>query len=135
MSDLSGPPSAPYGPMTPRIRQFLLTVAGLGKQARAEVVTKHGAHVDSRAYIAAETALAETIERSGRTAERDALGGPLLQLLLTSARSPAEERERELDPIAEPALAALLALLVSDLLAKEHLATLTAPFGDVLALP
>lgn len=123
--------------MTARIRQFLVRLAGLGALARKDVVARHLAHVNSADYIAAETALAEVIERSGRTAERDALAGPLMQLLVVSPTAPDDAQaipsdDLQLDPVAEPALAALLALLVSDLMAPHHVSTLTAPFADMM---
>jgi hypothetical protein len=43
-----------------------------------------------------------------------------------------DEALASLDPIAESALAALLALVVRDLLAPAHVATLLAPFASVI---
>jgi hypothetical protein len=88
----------------------------------------------TRTYLKAEAALATAIERSGREAQRDALSGPLLQLV---RRPDAPETTDEnaldgLDPVAEPALAALLALLVRDLLAPDEYQALYAVFDDVI---
>src|SRR6187399_1406148 len=89
----------PYGPATAKVRQFLLRLAGLGVTLREEVVTRHSGLAPTSAYATAEALLGETIERSGRTDARDALAGPLLQLV----RRPNEVDEGldALDPIAE----------------------------------
>ena len=147
-----------YGPNTAAIRRFLVRLAGLGIEARSRVTDAYAAEASSRAWVLAETALATAIERSGREPQRDALSGPLLQLVQRDrgaaaqnaapgvARSPAEASIGEagatdedrvldtLDPVAEPALAALLALLVCDLLDSAQLARLMAPFEGVIAL-
>ena len=128
---------APYGPATADVRRFLVQLAGLGAFARASVVTRYVAVCDTPAFIAAEALLGETIERAGRTDARDALGGPLLQLVQRTpiAAADAELDVDALDPIAEPALAALLALMVRDLLAPETAACLYAPFADTIPWP
>ena len=125
----------PYGPATPKVRRFLVQLAGLGVTLRAEVVARHAGLAPTSAYAAAEALLGETIERSGRTDARDALAGPLVQLV----RHPRETGDvgegfegEALDPIAEPALAALLAILVDDLLPAEPRALLYAPFQFVI---
>ena len=126
-------PAGPYGPATSKVRRFLVQLAGLGVTLREEVVTRHAGLAPTSAYAAAEAQLGETIERSGRTDARDALAGPLLQLV----RRPHETGDARdglegLDPIAEPALAALLAILVDDLLPADQIALLYAPFQSVM---
>lgn len=73
---------------------------------------------------------------SQREELRDALGGPLLQL--TRSGRPATPGEQDLDtlvdPVAEPALAALLALLVGDVLPSTALAALYAPLESEIPL-
>ena len=143
-----------YGPNTAAIRRFLVRLAGLGIEARSRVTDAYAAEVSTRAWMLAETALATAIERSGREPQRDALSGPLLQLVqrdrgaaatataatataatATAAEATDEDRVLDtLDPVAEPALAALLALLVCDLLDGAQLARLMAPFEGVIAL-
>jgi hypothetical protein len=125
--------SAPYGPGTPLVRRFLVQLAGLGAEARHRVVANHAEVVETAAFAAAEVALGETIERAGRTDARDALAGPLLQLVrrVDSAAATADELAT-LDPIAEPALAALLALIVADLLPADEVGRLYAPFNAVI---
>ena len=122
-----------YGPATPAIRQFLLQLSGLGDVARDDVVQRHATCATSPAYISAEVTLGETVEFAGRTDARDALAGPLLQLVRTGDATPNDlEPLTSLAPIAEPALAALLALLVADLLPSDVVETLYAPFADAL---
>lgn len=126
----------PYGPNTAHIRRFLVRFAGLGTKDRARATTAYASLSGTRAWMAAEVALATAIERSGRDAQRDALSGPLLQLV---QREPVEDLTEEnvldtLDPVAEPALAALLALLVQDLLERAHTERLLAPFAGLIAV-
>lgn len=125
--------SSPYGPGTPLVRRFLVRLAGLSALDREQVVAHHARVVRTPEYTTAETALGETIERAGRTDARDALAGPLLQLVRrVDAATDVEDELATLEPIAEPALAALLALLVADLLAADHVAQLYAPFDSVI---
>jgi len=138
-----------YGPNTAAIRRFLVRLAGLGIEARSRVTDAYAAEVSTRAWMLAETALATAIERSGREPQRDSLSGPQLQMVqrdrgaaatataatATAAEATDEDRVLDtLDPVAEPALAALLALLVCDLLDGAQLARLMAPFEGVIAL-
>lgn len=131
----------PYGPNTAAIRGFLVRLAGLGTDSRGRVVDQHAALAHTRAYEAADSTLGETITRSGREDARNALFGPLVQLLKRPGAAPTPGREPasdaadddiELDPIAEPALAALLALLVGDLLSADTRRILTASFDGVM---
>jgi hypothetical protein len=127
--------SLPYGPESAAVRRFLAQLAGLSAADRSRVVALHATHAASRNWIAAEDAMAEAFVRSDRESLRDALGGPLMQLVrLPDAAATIREDEAlaSLDPIAESALAALLALVVRDLLAPAHVATLLAPFASVI---
>ena len=133
--------TGPYGPATPAVRQFLVRLAGLGASARGEAVRRFEEIAPTPAFVAAELRLAETIERAGRTDARDALAGPLLQLVRKSEEqignsTVADDGEADvlaqLDPIAEPALAALLALLVADLLPPSITDQLYAPFAELI---
>lgn len=126
------------------MRQFLVRLAGLGASARSEAVRRFNDLARTPAFLAAELRLAETIERAGRTDARDALAGPLLQLVRKSEAPSGElpvENESDvdvlaqLDPIAEPALAALLALLVADLLPQSTTDQLYAPFAELIPRP
>lgn len=109
----------PYGPSTPLIRRFLVQLAALGPKSRVRVIERFAEESRTPRFARADTAVGELIERSGRTDARDAVAGPLLQL----ARGLDDDA---LDPIAEPALAALLALLVRDLLPEIHFTALFA---------
>lgn len=127
----------PYGPNTVPIRRFLVRLAGLGLAQRVAVVEQYQKLVVLSAWHAAEGALSTAIERSAREGFRDALSGPLLQLVRpTNVTAPTDDDEwlNTLDPIAEPALAALLGLLVSDLLPAQTLHTLLAPFDGTMPL-
>jgi len=131
------PTSAPYGPNTPRIRRFLQRMAGLGGEDRATVITRYAAACTGPAWSGAERELAAAVEKSGRGPLRDAVAGPLLQLVRipsdgTAAEGAASDPLTSLDPIAEPALAAVLALLVEELLSAAAWATLYGPFEPVL---
>lgn len=126
----------PYGPETAAVRRFLVRLAGLGATDRATVVARYETIAVTRAYEAADARLGEVITRSGRDEARDALSGPLLQLVKrpTPDVSPAADAEADiaLDPIAEPALAALLALMVRDLLDDATVQLLTDAFADTI---
>lgn len=131
-------PALPYGPQTAAIRRYLVRLAGLSASDRRAMVAEFSTLSTTRAYDAAETALAHAIERSGREAARDALSGPLLQLVRAPDSANTADDLDALDPVAEPALAALLALLVHDLLEPAQFDVLYAagaalvPLGDVI---
>ncbi len=139
MKDSSGHDKrTPYGPATDAVRNFLVQLAGLDGEAHDGVVARfHDLHQE-RPYVAADVTLGETLERSGRNDARDAVAGPLLQLVrIEEAENPVvgnQSLAHALDPIAEPALAAVLALIVSDLLPAATLATLYAPFEPIIPL-
>ncbi len=135
----TAPSSFPYGPATPAIRRFLVRLAALGASERQIAIASHAAAHGTRAWQIAETALGEIIERSGRGQAQEALAGPLLQLVRRpNAQAPIPESSEEaldtLEPMAEPALAALLALVVQDLLEPRDFATLYAPMANVIPL-
>ena len=103
----------PYGPQSAAIRGFLVQFAGLSADDRARVVAAHASQAETRAWMSAERQLAETVARSDRDAFRDALSGPLLQLVRRSGVEPPstdEEALAALDPVAEAALEALNAV-------------------------
>ena len=128
----------PYGPQTAAVRSFLVRLAGLGAADRDAVAARHAALADAPRYRRADATLGDVITRSGREAARDALTGPLLQLVKRQAAlTDAAEGDADdiaLDPIAEPALAALLALLVRDLLDDDTVRLLTEAFSDTIPL-
>jgi len=126
--------SQPYGPETAAVRRFLVRLAGLGATDRAAVVARYETVAATRAYEAADARLGEVITRSGREEARDALSGPLLQLVKRPMPEASPESEIVLEPIAEPALAALLALMVRDLLDDATVQLLTDAFTDTMPL-
>lgn len=124
----------PYGPGTRAIRRFLQRMAALNAEAEAEIVQRHGQAVATREYRAAEIALSAAVSRSGRDGERDAIAGPLIQLVraVPIAANSGEPGEVVLRDIAEPALAALLALMMRDVLLPTDFARLYAPFEQAI---
>ncbi|WP_373060987.1 hypothetical protein [Gemmatimonas sp.] len=141
---MSAASALPYGPHTAAVRGFLVRLAGLGAADRAAVVSRYETVATTRTYEAADALLGDVITRSGREEARDALSGPLMQLVkrpapamaTTTATDAATDTptEFELEPIAEPALAALLALMVRELLDDATLRLLTDAFSDTIPL-
>ncbi len=136
----SAPASSPlpFGPQTAALRQALVRLAALGAQDRARIVAAYRDAERASAWAAAETRLAEAITRSGRADAQQALAGPFLQLMRRRAAAPhddaADLADADLDEVAEPALAALLALLAADLLPPADVQLLTAPLRTAVAL-
>lgn len=136
-SDLPGvmeSPTLPYGPHTAAIRHFLVRLAGLSRSDRAQAASAYAAEQCTPEFQRAESMLATAMERSGRAEARDALSGPFLQLVRRTDATD-DTAPDALDPIAEPALAALMALLVRDLLTADVFTRLTAPMATVLDPP
>lgn len=125
----------PYGPRTPQLRHFLQRLA-----AQPAVVWLAAARrwADAAADVRvqrADRALGDAIARLGRETERDALVGPILQLARRAAAFPAGDDDvAHVERLAEPALAAALALLVADALPASHVERLYAPFADAIPL-
>jgi hypothetical protein len=126
---MTGLDVAPYGPNTPAIRRFLVRFAALGTAQRAMVVAAYAERAESTGWMRAELQLGETMESSGRTDIPDAIAGPLMQLVRTPGDTGSDDA---IDPIAEPALAALLSIAVADLLPAQAQATLYAPFAATI---
>lgn len=119
----------PYGPGTPRIRRFLQKLAGIGAAAEYDVVKAHRRYTQLDEYRAAELAIGVAVARAGREREQAALAGPLLQLVLERGDDATDPHVR---PVAEPALAALLALMMEDLLSAAEFGSLYAAFADAI---
>ncbi len=124
----------PYGPMTAVVRRFLVQLASLDERAHDAVVTRFAEVCARTDYVAADRVLGAILEQSGRSDARDAVAGPLLLLVRLAAEDAPAAEASALDPIAEPALAVLLALIVSDLLSHDTLHTLYEPFRIVRPL-
>ncbi len=134
---------APYGPQTAAVRRFLVRLAGLAPTERAAIAARFATVSTTRAFERADAALAEAVERSGRGDARDALSGPLLQLLRrpgSATAVPVAGRENttdaldDYDPVAEAVLSAALALLVQDLLVPAHFTGLYAACAESIPL-
>lgn len=110
------------------MRRFLVQLAALESDTHRDVLSRFDSVRHSHDFAVADQTLGQTLERSGREDARDAVAGPLLQLVRLT------DETDDLDAIAEPALAALLALIVSDLLAESTVATLYMPFAQAIPL-
>lgn len=133
--------AAPYGPASASIRRFLVQLAALGPVARGQVVQRFHDVSSSNDYHEADAVVGDVIARSARTDARDALGGPFIALMRPVVAQPRSSGEStppgeldDLDPVAEPALGALLALLVRDLIDDKQFSALYAPFTGVIPL-
>ncbi len=138
----------PYGPHTADVRAFLRDLASMSEDAMVVVCGQWERLRSQTEFARADRTLGETIVRADREAERDAAAGPLLRMMRAreAARSGADSddntadsgrtdtlAEQPLHPISEPALAALMALIVRDLLPREVFAVLTSPLRDIVA--
>jgi len=117
----------PYGPNTANVREFLRALAGLSEDEHARVLTEWARASATTAFARADRVLADTMVRVNREAERDAAAGPLLQMMRVGA-----EESAALDPIAEPALAALMALVLRDVLPTATFDTLVASLASII---
>ena len=126
--------AAPYGPATAVIRKFLVQLAALDRAPHDDIISSYATLASTSRFDSADQQLSEAIARSGRTDARDALFGPFLQLMREREADGDASEEMVLDPIAESALAALMSLLVHDLLPHDVLATLYAPYEPWIPL-
>lgn len=128
--------ATPYGPQTAMIRRFLQRFAALPPADWDAAAAAYAQGLGAPAAIAADRDLARAVERTGRTTERDAVLGPLAQLVRVeeaggapAGHAAVEEAPAAMHPVAEAALAALLALVVRDVLPARAFTTLYAPFA------
>lgn len=130
----SSSPDAPYGPQTPAVRRFLQHFAALAPDEWDAAAAAYAASAGTASAVAADRDLARAVERAARTAERDAVLGPLAGLVRIDrdthdAGNAGDDAPPEMHPVAEAALATLLALVVRDVLSARAFATLYAPFA------
>ncbi len=120
----------PYGPQTAEIRAYLRDLAATTHAQRERVCKEWTAVRATPAFARADRALGEAIVRVHRESERDAAAAPLLQMM----RQPGSEMRENtaMEPVAEPALAALMALVVRDALPDEVFQLLVEPVNSVL---
>src|SRR5687767_1166823 len=114
----------PYGPNTSVVRRFLQRLAGKPASDCATAARAYLSLQGTPALIAADRALGEALEGSGRTDARDAVVGPIIQLMSGhAARLEADPSLSgvSLDDMAEAALAAALGLIAGDILAADAL--------------
>ena len=132
----SSTPAAPYGPQTLEIRRFLQRLAALSSAEWDAAAARFDALQGTGRFAAADRALSAAVAATGREPERDAVLGPLVQLVALpgadAAAGDAPDAEPALAPVAEAALAAVLALLVRDVLSASAFATLYGPFAEVI---
>jgi hypothetical protein len=129
---VSEPVSLPYGPRTPQLRHFLQRLAAQPPVVWLAAARHFDRARDDAALRRADRALGAVITRLGRERERDALVGPILQLARRAASGAALDGDEAVERLAEPALAAALALLAADALPAEHVRALGSAFADVL---
>lgn len=133
-----GMPERPYGPQTGLVRRFLQQFASLSGSEWNAIAAAYAEASGTVPAVAADRDLARAVERAGRVAERDAVLGPLAQLVQVDQGVQVQSAEGTggpdqapaLHPVAEAALAALLALVVRDVLPPRAFTTLYAPFED-----
>ena len=132
---MPGPPTAPYGPASPVVRRFLQRLAAQRELVWLAAARRYQDPVDAAERQRADRALGAAIERLGREPARDALVGPVVQMArrVASALHP-EVTDEVLEGLAEPALAAALALVVSDELERNLMASLYKPFEGAIPL-
>ena len=126
----------PFGPQSAEIKRFLRDLAALSPEQHDEVCAAWSVLRQTPAFARADRALGEAMVRANREAERDAAAGPLVQMLRLEAGShdpsKASDDTANLDPIAEPALAALMALVVRDVLPNDVFAELVRPLSKLV---
>jgi hypothetical protein len=127
--------ATPYGPQTLEIRRFLQRLAALAPAEWAAVAAEYEALQRGPRFAGADRALSAAVSATQREPQRDAVLGPLLQLV-AEPRPEGEgpDEPPPLAPVAEAALAAVLALLVRDVLGASAFATLYAPFAERIPL-
>lgn len=140
------PAGAPYGPNTAAVRRFLQRFAALAPEEWTAAAAAYEALQPTPAFRGADRALSAAVQRAGREGERDAVLGPLLQLVRVADASrvaPGLPGPDAIDlgaaplalaPVAEAALAATLALVVHDVLTPSAFTTLYGPFADRIPL-
>lgn len=124
----------PYGPQTALVRAFLQKLAAQPALVWLAAARRYEAISVTPAGRQADRGLGSAIERSAREPARDALIGPILQMATRAADSAALDSSdrQEVERLAEPALAAALALVVADRLGEAQRDLLTSAFGGAV---
>ena len=129
--------SLPYGPNTPAVRRFLQRLAGKPAADCAAAARVYLSLQGTPALIAADRAVGRAVESSSRTDARDAVVGPVIQLMNGHAERLATDPALSgvsLDDMAETALAAVLALIVGDIIAADALEVLYRPYATLIPI-
>jgi hypothetical protein len=126
--------SLPYGPNTAAVRRFLQRLAG---KPVGDCVAAARAYLSLQAtpdFLAADRALGKAIDRGERTEARDAIVGPIVQLMGSHTERIARDPGLGVGPddLAESALAATLGLVARDLLPGAAFDVLYRPFADLI---
>ena len=127
----------PYGPNTAIVRRFLQRLAGKPATDCAAAGRAYLSLQGTPALIAADRALGQALEGSGRTDARDAIVGPIIQLMSGHAarlESDPTLSGISLDDMAEAALAASLGLIAGDIIPADALSVLYQPFAGIIPL-
>lgn len=129
--------SDPYGPNTAIVRRFLQRLAGKPATDCAAAARVYLSLQGTPALIAADRAVATAFEESERTDARDAVVGPIVQLMNGHASRLETDPALagvSLDDMAEAALAATLGLIVGDIIAADALEVLYRPYAGLIPI-
>ena len=126
----------PYGPNTAAVRRFLQRLAGKPVSDCLAAARTYIELQGSADFRTADRALGHALETSGRTDARDAIVGPLVQLM--NGHAPKLEADitggLTVDDLAEAALAAALGLIVGDVIPATALEVLYRPYAGIIPL-
>ena len=129
--------SQPYGPNTPAVRRFLQRLAGKPASDCIAAARVYLALQGTPELATADRSLGHALETSGRTDARDAVVGPLVQLMSGHADKLVSGSDADgvtVDDMAESALAAALALIVGDVVPAQVLEILYRPFAGIIPI-
>jgi len=129
--------SLPYGPNTAAVRRFLQRLAG---KPASDCITAARTYLSLQGttdLVAADRTLGHALETSGRTDARDAIVGPIVQLMTGHADKHGIADGTvgvTVDDMAECALGAALGLIVGDVIPASMLEVLYRPFAGLIPL-
>ncbi len=124
----------PYGPNTAAVRRFLQRLAGKPATDCVAAARTYLSMQGTPELTTADRALGHALESRGRIDARDAVVGPIVQLMAGHADKIAATTDVTVDDMAEAALAAALGLIVGDLIPAPMLEVLYRPFEGLIAL-
>ena len=123
----------PYGPNTAAVRRFLQRLAGKPTSDCTAAARTYLALQSEPDFKTADRILGSAIERSGRTDARDAVVGPIVQLIGGHGERLAAGGESVgTDDLAEAALAAALALVARDVIPGSAFDILYKAFDELI---